>query len=46
VRFELLIDHNGTPGDPSDDSELAFTLVKESTGRSDDACQAAVPALT
>jgi hypothetical protein len=46
VRFELLIDHNGTPGDPSDDVELAFTLVKESTGRSDDACQAAVPALT
>jgi hypothetical protein len=46
VRFELLIDHNGTPDDPSDDSELAFTLVKESTGRSDDACQAAVPALT
>ena len=46
VRFELLIDHNGTPGDPSDDSELAFTIVKESTGRSDDACEAAVPALT
>ena len=46
IRFELLIDHNGTPGDPSDDLELAFTLVKESTGRSDDACQAAVPALT
>jgi hypothetical protein len=46
VRFELLIDHNGTPGDPSDDVELAFTLVKESTGRSDDACEAAVPALS
>ena len=46
VRFELLIDHNGTPGDPSDDSELAFTVVKESTGRSDDACEAAVPALS
>ncbi len=45
-RFELLIDHNGTPGDPSDDSELAFTVLKESTGRSDDACEAAVPALT
>ena len=46
VQFELLIDHNGTPDDPSDDSELAFTIVKESTGRSDDACEAAVPALT
>jgi hypothetical protein len=45
IRFELLIDHNGTPGDPSDDTELAFTPVKESTGRSDDACEAAVPAL-
>jgi len=46
IRFELLIDHNGTPGDPSDDSELGFTLLKESTGRNDDACEAAVPALT
>ena len=46
VRFELLIDHGGTPGDPSDDVELAFTLVKESTGRSDDVCAAAVAALT
>jgi hypothetical protein len=46
IRFELLIDHGGTPGDPSDDVELEFTLVKESTGRSDDACEAAVPALS
>jgi hypothetical protein len=45
-RFQLLIDHNGTPGDPSDDLELAFTVLKESTGRSDDACEAAVPALS
>ena len=45
-RFELLIDHNGTPGDPSDDAELAFKVLKESTGRSDDACEAAVPALS
>lgn len=43
VRFEVLIDHNGTPGDPSDDSELDFKVAKESTGRSDDACEAAVP---
>jgi hypothetical protein len=46
VRFELLVDHGGTPGDPSDDVELAFTLVKESTGRSEDFCAAAVAALT
>ena len=45
-QFQLLIDHNGTPGDPSDDVELAFTVLKESTGRSDDACEAAVPALS
>jgi hypothetical protein len=47
VRFELLIDHNGTPTDPSDDQILAFLgFVKESTGRTDDFCAAAVPALT
>jgi len=47
VRFELLIDHNGTPDDPTDDQVLAFLgLVKESTGRTDDFCAAAVPALT
>jgi hypothetical protein len=47
VRFELLIDHNGTPTDPSDDEVLAFLgVVKESTGRTDDFCAAAVPALT
>ena len=45
-RFQVLIDHNGTPGDPSDDSELEFTVLKGSTGRSDDACEAAVPALS
>jgi hypothetical protein len=46
VRFELLIDHGGTPGDPSDDVELEFTLVKESTGTNDDLCAAALAALT
>jgi hypothetical protein len=46
VRFELLIDHNGTPTDPSDDEFLAFLgIVKESTGRSDDFCAASVAAL-
>jgi hypothetical protein len=47
VRFELLIDHNGTPTDPSDDEMLAFLgFVKESTGRSDDFCSVSVSALT
>jgi hypothetical protein len=47
VRYELLIDHNGTPLDPSDDEILAFLgFVKDSTGRTDDFCAAAVPALT
>ena len=46
VRFELLIDHGGTPTDPSDDEELAFLgFVKESTGRTDDFCAAVVPVL-
>lgn len=46
IRVELLIDHGGTPNDPSDDVLLAEELVKGSTGRSDDFCEAAVAALT
>ncbi|HJR95736.1 MAG TPA: hypothetical protein VJ807_09890 [Gaiellaceae bacterium] len=47
VRVEILIDHGGTPTDPSDDEELAFLgVVKESPGRNDDFCEAAVPILT
>ncbi len=47
VRFEFLVDHGGTPTDPSDDTELEFLgVTKESTGRSDDVCAAAVAALT
>ena len=47
VRYELLVDHNGTPTDPADDELLEFLgFVKESTGRSDDFCAAAVAALT
>ena len=46
-RVEILIDHGGTPTDPSDDEFLEFLgVVKESTGRSDDFCEAAVPVLT
>jgi hypothetical protein len=45
-RFELVVDHGGTPNDPADDEELSFRVVKESTGRSDDFCEAVVPALS
>ena len=46
VRFELLIDNNGTPTNPDDDEFLEFLgEVKGSTGRSDDFCEAAVPIL-
>jgi hypothetical protein len=47
VRFEILVDHGGTPNDPSDDEFLEdLGLVKGSTGRSDDFCEAVVPALS
>jgi hypothetical protein len=46
VRFELVVDHGGTPTDPSDDTELSFELVKGSTGRTDDFCGVVVPALS
>jgi hypothetical protein len=46
TRFELLVDHGGTPNDPDDDQVLAQEVVKSSTGRSDDFCEAAVSALT
>lgn len=46
IRFQVVVDHNGTPTDPSDDEELEFSVIKESTGRSDDYCAAAVDALT
>ncbi len=46
TRLELVVDHGGTPNDPSDDEELALRVVRDSTGRSDDFCGAVVPALT
>jgi hypothetical protein len=46
VRVELLFDDAGTPDDPSDDAFLGVVrVVKESTGRSDDFCAAAIPVL-
>ena len=36
VRFQILIDANGTPTDPSDDEFIEdLGIVKESTGRND-----------
>jgi hypothetical protein len=45
VRLELVVDHGGTPTDPTDDLDVSFEVVRESTGRSDDFCEAAVTAL-
>ena len=42
VRFEVVVDYGGTPTDLSDDVELSFTLIKGSTGRSDDYCAAII----
>jgi hypothetical protein len=46
IRIELLVDHGGTPKDPSDDVVLSEEIVKGSTGRTDDFCEAVVPALS
>lgn len=47
TRFEILVDDGGTPTDPWDDEFLGrLGTVKESTGRNDDFCEAAVSALT
>jgi len=47
VRFEIVIDLGGTPLDLSDDEFVEFLgFVRESTGRTDDFCAAAVPAIT
>jgi hypothetical protein len=35
IRFEVVIDHAGTPTDPSDDIFISETMVKGSTGRND-----------
>jgi hypothetical protein len=46
VRSLLIVDHNGTPGDPRDDEFVSEELIFGSTGRSDDFCEVVVPALT
>ncbi len=46
IRFEILIDLNGTPTNPDDDEFIAFLgQVKGSTGRSDDYCEGALSVL-
>ena len=45
-RFEVLIDHGGTPRDPSDDEFIDERRIKGPTGRNDDICAAVVPQLT
>ena len=46
IRIEFVVDHGGTPSDPSDDEALEFLGdVKGSTGRTDDYCAAALPIL-
>jgi hypothetical protein len=45
-RFLVLIDTNETPSDPTDDVELSSELIKGSTGRSDDYCEAWLPILS
>jgi hypothetical protein len=44
TRLEIVFDDNGTPDDPFDDIEVSRQVVKGSTGRTDDFCEAAVPA--
>jgi hypothetical protein len=46
VRYEVLVDYNGTVADPSDDVFLEFLgQVKGSTGRNDDFCEAVLTIL-
>jgi hypothetical protein len=47
IRLEFDVDHAGTPTDPFDDEEIedSFRLVKGSTGRTDDFCEAVLPVL-
>lgn len=46
VRFRLVVDHGGTPTDPSDDEDISFEQIFGSTGRSDDFCEAELALFT
>ena len=45
VRFLIVVDENGTPGNLDDDFEVSRELIKGSTGRTDDYCAAIVPVI-
>lgn len=46
TRWQITVDHGGTPDDPSDDEFLSFDgVLLGSTGRSDDYCTAVLPVL-
>jgi hypothetical protein len=45
-RFAVLLDHGGTPTDPSDDELIRVEGVSGSTGRTDDFCAATIAALS
>jgi hypothetical protein len=44
-RFEAIVDHGGTPTDPSDDRLISEQLVKRTPSVNDDLCAAFVEAL-
>lgn len=46
MRWEVVVDLNGTPEDISDDDLISEDVILGSTGRNDDFCEAVVPALT
>jgi len=46
LRFEVVIDLNGTPEDFEDDEVISEEVILGSTGRNDDFCTAVVAALT
>ena len=46
MRWEVVVDLNGTPEDFEDDEVISEEVILGSTGRNDDFCEAVVPALT
>jgi len=46
MRWEVVVDLNGTPEDISDDEVFSEEVILGSTGRNDDFCEAVVPELT
>lgn len=45
-RLEAVIDENGTPENPDDDTLVSEEPVRDSTGTNDDFCEVALSALT